>query len=74
MRVVEIYITAVVPEGEADKGHEAIYRTRDATAAIVAQLEEMGLADARQTRRLITSKQTLAKATEPPKPVVVKSA
>jgi hypothetical protein len=73
MRVVEIYITAAVPEG-ADTGHEAIYRTRDAVAAIVAQLEEMGLTDAKQTRRLITSKQTLAKASEPRKPVVVKSA
>lgn len=50
---VEIWITAEIPEDHEDAGHEAIVATKEGTHALVKQLEDMGMKNVKQTRRLI---------------------
>lgn len=76
MRVVEIILTGVVPDDDADKGHEAVFLSRDPVQALARQLAEIGLLDVQHTRRLINSKRTERKGVmrEPQKPMAVKLA
>lgn len=51
--VIKIEITATVPDGQNDLGHEAIVATKAPAHAIVETLEAMGLTHVRQTRRVV---------------------
>lgn len=65
MRVVEIHITAVVPDGEEELGHEAIFLARDAVLALAQHLREARLTDVQHSRRLLTSRGTQKLTTTP---------
>lgn len=51
-QIIEITITAEVPDGAHDLGHEAIVAAKEPAAALVTKLTELGLANVQQTRRI----------------------
>lgn len=55
-QIVEITITAEVPDGAHDLGHEAIVAAKEPAAALVTKLTELGLSNIQQTRRMIKRK------------------
>lgn len=55
-QIIEITITAEVPDGSHDLGHEAIVAAKEPAAALVTKLTELGLANIQQTRRMINRK------------------
>lgn len=55
-QIIEITITAQVPDGANDLGHEAIVAAKEPAAAIVTKLTELGLTNIQQTRRMIKRK------------------
>lgn len=64
-QIIEITITAEVPDDKHDLVHEAIVATKAPAQAIADKLAELGLTNIQQTRRPIKRK---ARAT--PAPVV----
>jgi hypothetical protein len=69
-RHVEITVTADVPDGKEDLGHEAIVASKALAHELVETLHKLGLTDAKQERRIYTRKAkhpapvALAKAAE----------
>lgn len=55
-QIIEITITAEVPDGGHDLGHEAIVAAKEPAAALVTKLTELGLTNIQQTRRMIKRK------------------
>lgn len=55
-QIIEITITAEIPDGAHDLGHEAIVAAKEPAAALVTKLTELGLSNIQQTRRMIKRK------------------
>lgn len=55
-QIIEITITAEVPDGSHDLGHEAIVATKESAQSIADKLTALGLANIQQTRRMIRRK------------------
>lgn len=53
---IEILVTATVPNDNTELGHDAMVASREPAQAIVDALAKLGLADARQRRRLSAKK------------------
>jgi hypothetical protein len=66
-QLIEVTITAEVPDGSHDLGHEAIVAAKEPAQALVTKLTELGLTNIKQTRRMI--KRKAAKADTAPMPV-----
>ena len=64
-QVVEIVIRADVPENAPDLGHEGIVAAKSAAEGIALMLRDLGLHDARATRRLASKKAPNDTATLP---------
>ena len=58
--VIKIEITATIPDGQYDLGHEAIVATKAPAHGIAETLEAMGLTHVRQTRRVVREKVKVA--------------
>jgi hypothetical protein len=63
-QLIEITITAEVPDNAHDLGHEAIVAAKEPAAALVTKLTELGLTNIKQTRRMIKRKTARAVAPE----------
>jgi len=62
-QIIEITITAEVPDDKHDLLHEAIVATKEATQGIANKLAELGLTNVQHTRRPIRKKAAKAVAT-----------
>lgn len=52
-KVIDIHITAAVPDDEPELAHEAVVATKAAVTALVARLHKMGLTEVTQSRRIM---------------------
>lgn len=52
MKMIEVIITACIPVGNDELGHDAIVATRGPAETVVDILTKLGLQDVKQKRRL----------------------
>lgn len=52
MKMIEVIITAYIPDGNDELGHDAIVATRGPAKTAVDILTKLGLQDVKQKRRL----------------------
>lgn len=65
MKLVEITVTAQLPDDNEELGHEAVVATKAVTHAVVAELEKLNLYHVRSHRRIVTKRDPAPVETAP---------